>query len=162
MLVGSAMAFLAIYASRIGATGLLVGLLTAGPALANLLVSLPAGQWLEGKHLIRVSFLSAALYRLGYLAIIPLPWLFSETHQIWVLILISFVMSVSGAILAIAFNAMFADVVPPDWRAEVVGKRNALVAISITGSSLMCGQVLDRLVFPYLHLSGYSHPLVPP
>jgi MFS family permease len=142
------MAFLAIYASRIGASGMQVGFLTAGPALANLLISLPAGQWLEGKHLIRVSFLSAVLYRLGYLAMIPLPWLFSESHQIWALILISLAMSVPGAVLAIAFNAMFADVVPPDWRAEVVGKRNALVAITITASSLICGQLLDHIVFP--------------
>lgn len=142
------MAFLAIYASRIGASGLQVGFLTAGPALANLLVSLPAGQWLEGKHLIRVSFLSALLYRLGYLAMIPLTSLFSESQQTWALILISLVMSVPGGVLAIAFNAMFADVVPPEWRAEVVGKRNALLAISITASSLLCGQLLDRLPFP--------------
>ena len=69
------MAFVSIYAARLGATGLQIGLLTAGPALVNLLFSLPAVSWLDGQPLIRASFWSALLYRLGYLAFIasPLP-----------------------------------------------------------------------------------------
>jgi MFS family permease len=148
VLSGSAMAFLAVYASRLGATGFQVGLLTAGPAVANLVFSLPAGQWLQGRGLIRVSFLSATLHRLGYLFLIPLPLLFDQPQQIWMIILISLAMSVPGTILAIAFNAMFADVIPADMRGEVVGRRNALVAISLTVTSLLCGLLLNLVVFP--------------
>ncbi len=75
VLSGSTMAFVSIYAARLGATGLQIGLLTAGPALVNLLFSLPAGRWLEGQPLIRASFWSALLHRLGYLALIALPCL---------------------------------------------------------------------------------------
>ena len=148
VLTGSTMAFLAIYIARLGANGFMVGLLTAGPAVVNLLFSLPAGRWLEGRPLIAASFWSALLHRLGYLAIIPLPWLLAPFLEMWAVILITVLMSVPGTLLAIGFNAMFADVVPPDLRSEVVGKRNAIMAVSITLTTLLCGQLLDRIIFP--------------
>ncbi len=148
ILAGSAMAFIAIYATRLGATSFQISLLTAGPAVVNLLISLPAGRWLESRPLIGATFWSAALHRLGYLVFVFLPWLFSEHLQVWTMVGVTLLVSIPGALLAISFNAMFADVVPPDARGEVVGKRNALMSISLTASTLLCGQLLDHLVFP--------------
>ena len=80
---------------------------------------------------------------------VALPWVFtSPTGQIWGLIWIILVTSVAGTVLAIGFNAMFAEVLPPEWRAHAVGRRNILLAISITVASLVSGQILDRVVFP--------------
>lgn len=148
VLSGSTLAFLAIYATRLGASGLQISLLTAGPAVINLLFSLPAGRWMEGHHLVRVSFWSALLYRIGYLALIPLPWFLSDKLEIWTIALITLVMSIPGTMLAISFNAMFADVVPPEWRSDVVGRRNALMSVSLSFTAILCGQLLDRIVFP--------------
>jgi len=139
---------LSIYATRLGASGFQISLLTAAPAVVNLLFSLPAGRWLERLPLVRVSFRSAALHRLGYLVLIPLPWLFSEQGQIYAIVVVTFLMSIPGTLMAISFNALLAEVIPPDWRAEVVGKRNALLAISMTGATLLCGQLLDNIAFP--------------
>lgn len=148
VLAGSLMAFLSIYASRIGASGFQIGLLSAGPGVINLLISMPAGKWLEGRSLIRETYLSSVLHRVMYLAMIPLPWLLVETWQVWGIILISLVMAIPGTFLAIAFNAVFAEVVPTEKRAEVVGRRNALVAVSMTVTTLLSGLILDRLPFP--------------
>jgi len=148
VLSGSTIAFLAIYAARLGASGLQIGLLTAGPAVMNLLFSLPAGRWMEGHRLVRVSFWAALLYRFGYLALIPLPWLLSDKLEIWAIVWITLVMSIPGTMLAISFNAMFADVVPPDWRSDVVGRRNALMSVSLSATAVLCGQLLDRIIFP--------------
>ncbi len=148
VLSGSTIAFLAVYTARLGANAFEVSLLTAGPGLINMVFSLPAGRWLEGKGLIGASFWSAALHRLGYLLLIPLPWLFLPRLEIRAVILITVLMSVPGTLLAIAFNAMFADVVPAEWRSEVVGKRNALMALSLMGTTLLCGQLLVRIPFP--------------
>jgi MFS family permease len=137
-----------VYLSRLDASAAQLGLLSAGPALVNLLISMPAGRWIETQPLIRVSFLTAALHRSGYLVLIPLPWLLPPAWQVWAILLVSLLMSVAGTFLAIGFNAMFADVVPPEWRGEVVGRRNALVAVSITLTSILCGWLLDRIVFP--------------
>jgi MFS family permease len=145
---GSTAAFLAVYAARQGANSFQISLLTAGPAIVNLLLSLLAGRWLENRPLIRAAFLSSILQRVGFLAFVPLPWLFKPTQEIWAIVLIILLMSVPGTLLAVAFNAMFADVVPPDWRGTVVGRRNALLALSMSTTSLFCGQLLDRIVFP--------------
>jgi MFS family permease len=148
ILAGSAIAFLAIYATRLGATGFQISLLSAGPALVNLAFSLPAGRWLEGRPLIGASFWSAVWHRFGYLAMVALPWMFADKLQIWGVVLITLLMSAPGTLLAISFNALFADVVPAELRGEVVGKRNAIMAISLTGSALLSGQLLDHLPFP--------------
>jgi MFS family permease len=149
ILAGSTIAFQAVYAARLGASGFQIGLLSAGPAIINLIFTLPSGRWMEGKPLIKVSFRSALYQRLGYVFMVALPWVFTSPEgQIWGLIWTILVMSIAGTVLAIGFNAMFAEVLPPEWRAHAVGRRNILLAISITVASLVSGQILDRVVFP--------------
>lgn len=145
---GSAMAFITIFATRLGASAFQISLLTAGPAVVNLLFSLPAGQWMSGRSLTGLAFWSSVWHRLGYLLLVPLPWLFPDLFKIWVIVLVTLLISIPGTLLAISFNALFAEVVPAEWRAEVVGKRNALMAISITLTSLLSGQLLDGLPYP--------------
>lgn len=149
ILSGSTAAFLAVFATRLGAQPFQISLLTAGPAGVNLLFSLHAGRWLEGKPLIPTTFWSALITRLGYLGFFILPWLVPVEGQVWGVVLITLLMSVPGTLVAISFNAMFADVVPAEWRADLVGKRNALMAISMTVTTLLCGQLLDRIAPPY-------------
>lgn len=148
VLAGSTLSFIAIYASRMNASVFQIGLLTAGPAIVNLFISLPAGRWISSRPLVKVTFVSSIWHRLAYLVLIPLPLLAAQSSQIWLIILLYLIMSIPGTILAIAFNAMFAEVVPPDWRGQVVGWRNALIAIGIMVTSLTCGQILDRVIFP--------------
>lgn len=148
LLAGSSISFLAVFATRLGASSFQISLLTAGPAVVNLLFSLPAGSWLEGKPLIWSTFLSSFFQRLGYLVLALLPWLFLASAQVWMIILVILVMSVPGTLLAIGFNALFADSVPPEFRAHVVGRRNALLALTTTATSLTCGVLLDNIIFP--------------
>jgi MFS family permease len=145
---GSVLAFITIYATRLGASVFQISLLTAGPAAINLLISLPAGEWLKHRALIPTTFWSAFWHRLGYLILIPLPLLFPGQVQVWLIVFLTLLISMPGTILAIGFNTVFAEVVPPEWRAEVVGKRNAIVAISLTVTTLISGQLLDWLIFP--------------
>jgi MFS family permease len=150
ILAGSTLSFQAVYAARLGASGFQIGLLIAGPAVINLIFTLPSGRWLEGKSLIKTSFRSAILQRLGYVFLVALPWLFTSSEgQVWGLIWTTLVMSVAGTVLAISFNALFAEVLPPEHRAHAIGRRNILLAISITLATLLCGQILDRVTFPH-------------
>lgn len=57
-------------------------------------------------------------------------------------------MSVPGTLLAIAFNAMFAEVVSPEMRAKVVGRRNTILVFSMTKVLLFCGQLLNWIAYP--------------
>lgn len=146
------MAFIAVYAARLGASGFQISLLSAGPAIINLIFSLPAGHWLEGRALTHVSYQSAAWHRLGYLLLIPLPLLLPNTTQVWIIVLITLFMSVPGTVLSIAFNAVLADLIPPEDRATVVGRRNALTSLAMTVTVLIAGLILDNLIFPISYM----------
>src|SRR5512139_2682662 len=47
VLAASTISFTAVYATHHGANAFQLGLLSAGPALVNVAVTLPAGRWLE-------------------------------------------------------------------------------------------------------------------
>ena len=149
ILVGTTLTFLGVFAVRQGASSFQVGLLSAGPAVISLIFTLPAGRWLEGKPLIRSASLSAFGQRAGYLVLAAIPWLFFQPQmQVWAIIVLTLVMSVAGTFLAISFNALYAEVVPVEWRGRAVGLRNALVAVSVTFTTLLSGYILDQVIFP--------------
>lgn len=145
---GSAISFMAIYATRMGATAFQIGLLSAAPALVSLIIALPAGAWLQKRSMTRSVFWMSVLHRIWYGLWIFLPVLLVDELQTWALILLVFIMSVPGTVLAVGFNAMFATAVPPEWRSHVVGIRNALLALVFIVVSLVCGVILQRMPFP--------------
>jgi hypothetical protein len=107
VLAGSAIAFVAIYAARLGASAFQISLLTAGPGVVNLISSFPAGHWLEKRNFMRVTFFSALLHRSGYAGLVFLPYFFRRRADYdagggYLL------MALPGTVLTIAFNAMFA------------------------------------------------------
>lgn len=148
VLAGSTIAFISVYVARLGGSSFQISLLTAIPAVINLLFSLPAGNWLEGQPLLKATVSTLFSHRLGYLCLIFLPWLFPPRWEIWAIVAVTLIMYIPGTTQAIAFNALFASVVPPEWRAEVVGRRYAIQSFSISVTSLLCGQILDRIAFP--------------
>jgi len=147
LLNGSILVFLNIYASRLGASTTQLGLLTASPALVNLLFTFPAGtltrKWTSAKAV----RWSALVTRLFYFLLIPLPLLLPGNTQVWVIIVITLVMNIPGVVISIMFNGFFAEVTPPEWRGQVVGTRNALFAVTTMVTSLLCGLALVKLPF---------------
>lgn len=148
ILAGSLISFLGIYLARLGATSFQLSILSAGPAVVNLLISLPAGKWLETRSFTRTAFVTSILHRSGYALILFVMLLFAEYLHISLILWISVLMSIPGAALMIAFNAMFAEIIPPDRRALVVGRRNALLAVSMTTTALISGQLLEHVIYP--------------
>lgn len=152
VLSGSAISFLNIYAARIGATGFQIGLLGAVGAAVNLLLALPAGRWLETQPTGRAVFWTAVLYRLGYVPLIFLPQLLNEQAQVIAILLLTFLMAIPLTPVGVGFNALFAESVPAEYRAHVVGMRNVMLAITFMLTSLLSGVILDRVPFP----TGYQ------
>lgn len=148
VLGGSTLAFVAVYAARLGADAFQIGLLSAGPALVNLAFALPVGGWLQQRPVGSAVFWTAVFHRVFYLLWVPLPLFLMPQAQIWVIVGLTLVMSVPGTALAVGFSALFADAVSIEWRGRVVGIRNALLAVTYTGTSLLCGQILHNLPFP--------------
>ena len=63
LVAGTTIAFLAVYAARIGANAYQIGMITAGPALINLIFTLPAGRWLQSRPIGNSVFRSAFAFR---------------------------------------------------------------------------------------------------
>ncbi len=150
LLAGSAVNFLNVYATRLGASGLQIGLLGAMAAALNLVLAIPAGRWLEKRPIGRAVFWTSIIYRAGFLTWAFLPLLFAENNQaqIWALIAINFLMGIPLAGLGLGFNALFAAAVPVDWRAYVAGIRNVVLSVTFMLTSLGSGYILDKLPFP--------------
>jgi MFS family permease len=148
ILTGTAINFLNIYAARLGANGFQIGLLGAVPAVVSLVLSIPAGNWLAKRPIGKAIFWMAALSRVGYLLWIPLPWVFDPQGQIWILIILAFLMGIPLCVFNVGFSAMFAATIPAELRAYVVGMRQILLSVTFMGSSLGAGYLLDHIPFP--------------
>jgi len=148
VLSGTAVNFLNVYATRLGATGFQIGLLAAMAAAVNLFLAIPAGRWIEKqRHTGRAVFWSSVLFRAGYVLWIPLPWLFDKQGQIWALIILAFLMAIPLTPLGVGFNALFAEAVPERFRAHVAGTRNFTFAIAYMLTSFGAGYILKNLPF---------------
>jgi MFS family permease len=148
VLSGASINFLNVYATRLGASGLQIGLLAAMSGVVNLFLALPASRWLEKRHTGRAVFWSSVWFRLGYALWIPLPWFLNEQAQIWALIILTFLMAIPLTPLGVGFNALFAEAVPNEYRAHVAGYRNVTFAIAFMFTSLVSGYLLESISFP--------------
>ncbi len=121
LLSGSAINFLNIYATRIGASAFQIGLIGAMSAVVSLFLAIPAGRWLQTKNTNQAIFWSSVFYRIGFLAFVFLPMLTNQAGQIWAIIAITFMMAIPMTPLNVGFNALFAESVPVEYRAQVAG-----------------------------------------
>lgn len=148
MLSGSTMAFLAVFATRQGASPTQVGMINGVQALVILMFSLPAGTFLSKRHIARTVFWSSVAARIFYALLIPLPLMFTPEAQVWLIIGILFMMTIPNTVVNVGFNALFAETVPIEWRGHVVGIRTGLLAITTTIFSLLSGQILEWTAYP--------------
>ena len=148
VLSGTTIAFLSVYAARLGADTRQIGFISAAPALVNLIFALPAGRWIKGRPLGAAAFWSSVGARIFYLPLAFLPFFFSERVEIWVIIVIILLMNLPLTVLNVSFNAMMIEAVPSEWRAFIVGGRNGLLSIIALAATLISGQILNKTPFP--------------
>lgn len=148
VLSGSAINFLNIYATRIGATGFQIGLIGAMSAVVNLFLAIPTGRWLQTQNMGKSIFWSSVFYRIGFIPFILFPSLLAEQAQVWAIIAITFLMAIPLTPLGVGFNALFAEAVPVEYRAHVAGIRNIMLAITFMVTSLISGYILEETAFP--------------
>jgi MFS family permease len=149
VLTGSLLAFLSVYAARLGASGLQVGLISAIPATTNLLLAMPAGKWLQKKPIENGVVSSSLYYRSFYILLIFLPFLQRGKVELWLILLITLLLSIPNTAYAVGYNALFGEAVPVEWRSHVAGIRNAFYAIFLVITSIICGFILVNIKFPF-------------
>ena len=148
ILNGTILSFLSIFAARTGASNQQIGILGAAPAIANLLFSLPASVFLQKIPTAKGVAWSSIAQRIFYLMLALLPMFVTSQPLIWAIIVGTFVMSIPGTGLAVGINALIAQTVPIEWRAHVVGTRNALLSLFTIVALFISGQILTVLPYP--------------
>ena len=147
VLSGVTLTFNSIFALRLGASNLMVGLLTSLPALVNVLFQIPAARLIERQQdRRRLILVSGLLMRLPVFLVALVP--FSRAWQAEAVVYITALGTIPAAVGNVAFTAMLADVVAPRDRARVVSVRNALLSAVTMMTVLASGRALDILPFP--------------
>lgn len=149
-MLASAATFNAAFVLRLGATNAEVGLLTSIPALLAVLVSLPAGKFLNSKTKRKPWILgSLVLYRSVFLVIALLPFLRLPQKTLTVLVI---GLLISFSALAHFFNVgwipLLSDVIPEEKRAAVFSARNILYNLSMSLCGVLFGLWLEKRSFP--------------
>ena len=145
---GATAAFLSIYATRIGATPIQIGLLTALPAAISLALSLPAGQFVRRISAWRSTWIAALVSRSLFLLFALIPFFFQlNENQVKAILWVSVLIAVPTTVIGVSFSQLFIEAVPGEWRGTVVGVRNALFSIISFIVTVISGQILTHLPF---------------
>jgi MFS family permease len=161
---GSIVAFLQVYTVRLGASSLLVGAITYGPALVAIFLQIPAGRLMQRVgYRMRWAIATGLAYRLFFLTVALLPFFIMRgraeaTALVWVL------SSCASSFSNVAFLSMMADAVPANRLQQMVGLRIAAFGLVNTITTLAAGPLLQRLPFPLnyqiLFLIGFAGSMV--
>jgi MFS family permease len=150
-ILGSAAAFNAVFAVRLGATNADIGLLNSIPALLAVLVTIPAGRFLEQRARRKTWVLgSLTIHRAGYALVALIPWLPAAGLNLGaVTVALLIAMSIPAHFFGVGFNSMLADVIPERRRATVFATRNIISSGMASVGVLLAGQWLDHITFPF-------------
>jgi MFS family permease len=162
----SAQTFNGAFAIRLGATNAEVSLLTSVPALTAVLISLPAGRFLQTRSEPRRWMLGSLLVaRTGALLVVLVPWLhLGEWSQGAVLVALLIAWTIPLHFFNLAFIPFLSHAVAERNRATVFAARNALMGAVLAVFSFLFGVWLNRVAFPFnyqaMYLAGFVFALL--
>jgi Na+/melibiose symporter-like transporter len=148
-LASAAAPFLPVFLTRLGASNLQVGLLTAMPALAGLLLGILVGRFLQTRRNIVPWFSLARLlvvsgYALTGLAgfFLPQDMFVNAILAIWALI------TLPQTIVQVGFSVVMNAVAGPTLRYELMSRRWSILGLTTAITVILVGVILDQVMFP--------------
>ncbi|HHW25782.1 MAG TPA: MFS transporter [Firmicutes bacterium] len=148
MALNLASPFVSIFAVKMGASNLQVGLLSSAPALMALLSMIPGGKYIDRqKDKKRAVSLFILAQRLFYLLMAAVPF-FSPDKRAWVLVLLATLMNAPTSIANVGWQAFISRVIPVERRADAFAARNRLSNLTGTIVVLFAGRLIDMVGSP--------------
>ena len=148
IMMGGIFTFISVFAVRLGASKLMVSLLSSLPSIVMMLFSLPAGQFVQQRrNLIRVTNRTRLFHRGSFVLVAVLPFFLRE-HLVKAILVVWSVKSIASAVLEASWTTVVAQVIPPARRASVNGTRWAVLSLVTAVAVAVFGYVLDRAPFP--------------
>ena len=140
--------FFALFAIQLGASNSLVGWLTSGPALINLLWVIPGGRLIQrSKKFASPMAYGALLQRMVLISLALIPLLPGELQSIGLVILVTLA-SVPDAVRWLALQTACGEMFQPRHMAKAVGRRWATMSICMVVFTPLLGQFVDLLPYP--------------
>jgi MFS family permease len=164
--INAAATFNAAYALRLEASNFGIGLLSSLPALIAVIVSIPAGQFLQTRTRRRPWIFGAlALFRASYLLIALIPWLPVSLGTKGVLVLAILVgMNFPLHFFNVGWIPFLSDAVPENRRAAVFSTRNILFYVAMSACTFLFGRWLSQAAFPInyqlMYVLGFAASIV--
>ncbi|MGC8837291.1 MAG: MFS transporter [Anaerolineae bacterium] len=149
VLSGVTTTFLEVFAVRLGATSFQIGLLTALPALVNVLVPVPAARLLDQQRGRRLLILlqTVVWQRLAYMLLALVP-LLGTSWRMGAVVLLVALATVPAAVLNLGITVLIGDLASPRDRALVVSRRNVILGVTTMLVAMAGGWWLDLTPFP--------------
>lgn len=150
-ILAAAASFNSAFAIRLGAENVSVGLLSSIPALFAIIVSIPAGHFLQSKTRRKPWILfSLGISRTAYLLIALVPLLKSiglpmGDLVIWVLVLFS----ISTHFFNVGWIPMLAEVTSEEKRTAIFAARNIIYNAAYSVCTFLFGLWLNHMEFPF-------------
>ncbi len=141
--------FLPVFLSRLNATSVEVGLLSALPSIAGLLLAIPAGQLLHRQRNILPWYAITRAIFIGGYALSSLVTLIIP-RSLWVLAILVIwgIIAIPQTILSITFNVVMNQIAGAEGRFELMTRRWSLLSIVTAISVFLAGLFLEKLPFP--------------
>lgn len=147
--VSAAGTFLPVFLIRLGASGSEVGLLSSIPALAAVLLAIPAGRWLQRRrNIVPIYSLVRATGWMGYAAMGVAGLLLPAATAVPVMLGLWAIASVASMAGVVAFPIVMDGAAGPNGRFDLLGRRWMIAGVSISVTVAIAGQVLRLLPFP--------------
>jgi hypothetical protein len=148
-LVNAAAPFLPVFLTRLGATNLQIGLLTAMPAVTGFLLAIWIGRFLQTRRNIIPWFSAARItYISGYTLTGLLPFILPEEYLITGVLVVWAIITIPQTALMVSFSVVMNSVAGPTHRYELMSRRWSILGIVTAITALVVGQFLDQVVFP--------------
>lgn len=149
-IVSGAVSFLGVFLVRLGASSLLVGLLTALPALTGMLLALPVGRFLERQHNMAPWYSRArVLVQSSYAIIGLIPFLMGAGNATAIAIVIVWaIATIPQTIVNITFTIVMGAVAGPRQRQFLMSRRWSVLGVTTAITVACVGWLLERFTFP--------------
>ena len=141
--------FLPVFLTRLGATNLQIGLLSAMPAATGLVLAILVGNFLQRRPNIVPWFSISRLLVVSCFAatgiapmIVPEPLLIQSILLIWAMA------TLPQTAVAIGFTVVMNAVAGPAYRYDLMSRRWSVLGLVTALTVVIVGQVLDRIGFP--------------
>jgi MFS family permease len=140
--------FLGIFAIKLGASKMLVAMLSSAPAAVSLLAMIPLAGYIDRssrkKHL---TFMFMLAHRCFFLLVACIPF-FDVSIRAMLFVAVIAVMNLPGSIGNVAWQSFISRIIPPEHRVAAFAARNRIMNLVGTSLTVIAGLALDRLKYP--------------